>query len=261
MDDEFKKKLLNKFFYIHWRNNSNVDNNNNYDNNNNLFKNKKTTIDNFKDINVLNVQIKNKKRKLSALKIKSLRSMIINQEQIPQKWICNENYKTILDQAIKAPNFVDYAKKYLEHRSINKKKEDLKILNTINENNECKQPKFLTIISRNIPTIIKGKGNSTELRNKYGNKLRNKLKGKLLNNLLSYQGLNTESPHINSYRNKNIYSRNERIVKDEFNSMKQSYEHNIKNDDFIIKAKSLKKNLRSIDNFSLRNQLTLPKII
>ena len=259
MEDELKKKLLKKFFYIHWRNDTNVDDNNTHTNTNNnynnLFKRDKSSIDNFKDINKLNIEINNNKRKLSALKIKSLRSMIINQKQIPQKWIIHENYKIILDKAIKAPNFVDYAKNYIEHKSINKKKEDLRILKAIKES---KIPKFLTIVGKNRPKIINGKGNSTELRNKYGYKLNHKLKGNILNKVFSYRGINTESPSFNSARSN---SRNERNILAEYSNMKKSYDNNFKKEDFFIIDKSLKKNLRSNDNIYLGNKLALPKII
>ena len=251
MEDELKKKLLNKFFYIHWRNDTN--------DNKNIFKNKKNNIENFEDIDRLNNKINNNKRQLSALKIKALRSMIINQEKIPQNWIQKNNYKLILDKAIKSPNFVDYAKNYIVHNSINKKKEDFKIVNKIGE---PKRPQFLTIINGNSQSKNKNKVISTMLRNKYGYKIQNKLLGKSLNRILSYQGLNTESSKIkdNKYV---INNKNLKNIQTEFNILQKSVEKKERIDNYYFKDKSLKKNLKSIDNIysGLKSKLTLPKIM
>ena len=250
MEDELKKKLLNKFFYIHWRNDTN--------DNKNIF-NKKNNIENFEDINILNNKINNSKRQLSALKIKALRSMIINQEKIPQNWIQKNNYKIILDKAIKSPNFVDYAKNYIVHNSINKKKEDFQIVNKIRE---PKKLQFLTIIKENSQSKNKNKGISTMLRNNYGYNKNNKLLGKSLNRILSYQGLNTESSKIkdNKYVINNTNLKN---IQTEFNILKKSVYKKEIIDNYYFKDKSLKKNLKSIYNIysGLKNKLTLPKIM
>ena len=92
MEDEQRKKLLNKFFYIPLKNNSN-----DY---NFISLNKKNYLEKFEDIDILTKKINNDKRQLSKLKIKSLREIIVNQNKIPQKWIQKSNYKKILNKAI-----------------------------------------------------------------------------------------------------------------------------------------------------------------
>ena len=184
MEDKQRKKLLNKYFYVPYKPISNK--------HNLLYINEKNDLYNFEDIDLLNHKINKNKKQLSKLKINSIKSIIINQNKIPQKWIEKKNYKMLLNKIIN-PNFVKFAQNYIEHNDINKKKEDLIMIKKMTE---IKTPLFSTLTKQNNYKKNISKENSLNKINK------NKNFGKSLNKILSYQGLNTES--VNNYKNNNI---------------------------------------------------------
>ena len=247
MEDKQRKKLLNKYFYIPYKPISNK--------HNLLYINEKNDLYNFEDIDLLNNKINKNKKQLSKLKINSIKSIIINQNKIPQKWIEKKNYKMLLNKVIN-PNFVKFAQNYIEHNDINKKKEDLIMIKKMTE---IKTPLFSTLTKQNNYKKNISKENSLNKINK------NKNFGKSLNKILSYQGLNTES--VNNYKNNNINrimgNKNKlRSIPTEFNIITNNY-NNFDNEIYInIKENSLKKNFKSIDNLSSRQnyKIRLPKI-
>lgn len=249
MDDEQRKKLLNRFFYIPMKNNSN-----DY---NFVSLNKKNYLEKFEDIDILDNKLNNDKRKLSKLKIKSLREIIVNQNKIPQKWIQKSNYKKILKRAINQ-NYIKYAYNYYAHNNIKEKKENEFIIQKLTE---VKTPIFSTIAKEEKLNKIIEKDNSKNLMNKiehFPHKI-----GKSLNKILSYQKLNTEFSNLNKKENKNIknglknFPTEFNLIKKELHKKQNSEIYNIN-----IKDNFLQKNFKSIGNFSSRkrNKLILPFI-
>lgn len=257
LSEEQRKKLLKRFFYVPLKEKSN-----NY---NFIYLDKKKGIGNFEELNELCDKIKNGKKQLSKIKTSSIRSMIINQNNIPQKWVQKQNYKVILNRAINSPHLVDYAKNYLDHKNINKKKEDHIILNEITQ---VKKPEFLTIDNQHR---VQRDRNSASLRIKYGYKIKKKF-GKSFNRILSYQGLNTDAINDNykndiivpngTIENNNLKKELIRIPTDFNKNNNRTIDTNHYHEILNFNSKSLKKNFNSINNMSigLRDRLILPKI-
>ena len=113
-----KINLCKKYFYINKRKAINLkqfENGNNgkifklMENNNNNNNNNKEKTDILEQVDYIMTQFKRKKKLLTEKKIDCIKSMILNNKKIPEKWIMKSNYKDLLNQAMEDDIVLNYA--------------------------------------------------------------------------------------------------------------------------------------------------------
>jgi hypothetical protein len=106
-----KINLCKKYFYLDNRKAINLKQFNNgkilqlMESNNN--KGKKTDV--LEQVDYIMTQFERKKKELNQKKIDCIKSMILNNKKIPEKWIMKSNYKELLNQAMEDDIVLNYA--------------------------------------------------------------------------------------------------------------------------------------------------------
>ena len=219
-------KNRNRFFYAPW--NKEIENSNNAYS---YFHNK-DRMQTMEDISNLFNNVDKNQKKLYDLKINTIKSMLVNQKQIPSKWILKPNYTKMLSNVIKTPKYISCAIKYNNYNEYKRKEID-EI--TLDEIRNSQKNNFHTVDINSNRKDGLGKANSTsKLRLSYGYDLKKRTAKKLIRGL-SWLNANEKN------NDKNLRYRYENNNEDVFHTINNDGVVNKSNDKIGVGVKYKKK--------------------